>query len=371
MQRTVAVEQPRVPVAAADRGVEDGAGRHRRVERVGTEQVGGHRIGYRQLPRQVGPIVRHRQQAAVDQRASRTDPSSPVGRRRIDARQQQGQLHRRPTSRDVVVQVAVEPFDGLVDIGQERGQQHVDVRIVEAERRCHPSQAQAVLARDVGGPGPALDAVALAPIVERQVPRRTGSGDRADLRVADVEPAEVVVGLRIGPPAVLDEPGGPLAHQRQACPHVVERCHVGAPADATGGPRHGPGRPRGRAEVGGRPGRVEVGHDALGPRRDDVGLAHGHGRDDHDVERWLQLAAHRRPHVADGPVLRGRERHRHGDRPRRRQQVALQQIGRQAVRPEEAAEHLGEQQVLLLGLAGPRRHQVAEPEVARRRVASP
>ena len=93
----------------------------------------------------------------------------------------------------------------------------------------------------------------------------------------------------------------------------------------------------------------------------------GRGGDD-DVQRRLELAAERGPHVGERAVLRRRQadRERHGQAEfgqRRREQV-----GRDRVVPQEAGEQRREQPVLVLGTLRPRGDQVRQLEVPRRQV---
>ena len=91
--------------------------------------------------------------------------------------------------------------------------------------------------------------------------------------------------------------------------------------------------------------------------------------DDADVERRLQLAAERRPHVGQGAVLRWRQgdRHRHGDA--EVGQRSVEQVGGHGVVAQERHEQRREQAVLVLGALGPRRDEVGEAEELRLRPA--
>ncbi len=92
-------------------------------------------------------------------------------------------------------------------------------------------------------------------------------------------------------------------------------------------------------------------------------------RDDLDVQRRLQLAAHRGPHIGDRAVLRRRQRDAQDHRDGRVLENAAQQVGRQRLGGDEGAEERRKQAVLVLGPLRPGGDQVREAEAPRRRPA--
>ncbi len=407
------VDEPHAGVEAPGEGPRGGAverrGRReqvvdRGVRAVVAEQVRGDPVGHPQGPGEEGPVVLlDGEQPVPAQRPGRRDPGPRRGRGRRDAAHREREAHRGPAPGHVVVEVAVEPLEAGVEVGGERDEEQFDVELGEPGGALQPAQPGAPAGGLGGGLG-RLGGGGSGPVGVR-----LAGGWReepVDVLLGQVQPAERVVRGRVlgpaelheGPHPVLDEgePGGQVRRLglRGGRRRRGRRSHRG-PALVRRRPRGGSGRPfrlgavrLGALRLGVRPwtrpapavpglgGRPAVAARALHrhPRR----LLHrraglvplaGVGRhDDDDVERRLELAAERGPHVGERAVLRGREsdRQRDGqpDVHRRRQHVPGDRVVVQ-----QPGEHRGEQSVLVLRALRPRGDEVGELEVPRRQDA--
>ena len=253
-----------------------------------------------------------------------------------DAGQPERQADADAAARHVVVEVAVVALEPVVDVGRHRGEQELDVELVEAEPggerragaapRLAPSAASAcasTAARLLGGHVVGHP----DPVVAQQL---------VDPVVAEVQPEERVVGRGVDGP-----PGGDDARRRGGGARRAGRGVVAATASlhasATGihgsGPdaaaRSGPrpatvaaaapvgGDPATRSSGIGRPPCVSptsvrrstiVSSGSRGDRRAGLGEPLGQQRgDEAHVERRLELAAERRPDIRQRAVLRRRQ----------------------------------------------------------------
>ena len=125
-----------------------------------------------------------------------------------------------PAPGHVVVQVAVEPLEPAVEVGQQGDQQELDVEAVRPApgRAGAAASSRAGRLRRVGRP---LDRSARV----RRRPSRRGrrAGQQpVDRLVGEVEPAERVVGRRVVAPALLDQRPDPVLDQRRPAEQVLE-----------------------------------------------------------------------------------------------------------------------------------------------------
>ena len=95
------------------------------------------------------------------------------------------------------------------------------------------------------------------------------------------------------------------------------------------------------------------------------------GRDDHDVERGLQLPAQSGPHVGERTILRRGKTHGQRYCEPGFRQLANHELVRQGFVLEEAPKQLVEETMLVLRPLGPCRDQVGQLVVTGRRASGP
>jgi hypothetical protein len=201
---------------------------------VAAEQVRGHAVRHPQGPGQERPVgILDLDEAGGDERAAGPEPVAGPGVGGVQSAELEREPDAGPPPGHVVVEVAVEPLEPVVDVGGDGHEEEVLVGAVEAAVTCERDQAQDGPGRLRGGP----DLVAAAPYLGGGR-RGRGAGERlgqhaVDVLVADVEAAEGIVEAGVErPPGGDDGLDGGL-ERGQAPEHVGER----------GARRRGSGRP--------------------------------------------------------------------------------------------------------------------------------
>ena len=192
--------------------------------------------------RPVGLLDHH--QPAGDQSRGGSE-SRPLDGGRVGARvAERAQLERKtrasPTSRDVVVQVRVEPLEARVEVGRQSDDQDLDVKPIELEARREPPQPE-IRPVGVGEVRAGLDAgQRLLELRRRTGVDPHGTGEQLiDLRLRDVQAAEPVVGVGIGGPATVDSGTHASLDDRQPAVQVRQgRVELAAARHALGRTAH-------------------------------------------------------------------------------------------------------------------------------------
>lgn len=209
----------------------------RGVGGVIADEVGGDPVRYPQRPAEEGAFaLLDHDQAERGQRCRRVEAGAALGAVRGHPAQVEREADGRPAAADVVVEVAVERFEGAVEVGGEHGEQDAGVQRGQAEPGGELVQPVAV--------GPDAERVAeraVGPVAERAALLRRGRAQRMPYRfVGQVQAAQRVGGGRVGGAAVLHEQGDPVAQSTEPADQGV-RVRVRASAGAGVGGRAGGG----------------------------------------------------------------------------------------------------------------------------------